>query len=305
MAWYEDRDGDFELVAKFVGQLWTARIDHSPLDVVAWHGNHAPYKYDLRRFNTIGSISYDHPDPSIFLVLQSLSDTPGVDTLDFVIFPPRWLVMQNTFRPPWFHRNVASEFMGLIAGVYDAKAQGFVPGGRVAAQLHERARSRRRHLEKAMRADTSQPLALADTMAFMFETRSVIRPTRFALGDAAAAARLWQVWPSCAALRPSGHRSGVDPARSARAHGADERAQRDARSGAAAAGSSSANVPGDGFPDPEPAVRASSGARGSSDSFRGGVAIGDQVLDLGALHRARRASRGSRRRRWPPARSRR
>ncbi len=116
VAWYEDRDGDFELVAKFGGQLWSARIDHSPLDVVAWHGNNAPYRYDLRRFNTIGSISYDHPDPSIFLVLQSISDTPGVDTIDFVIFPPRWLVMQDTFRPPWFHRNVASEFMGLIDG---------------------------------------------------------------------------------------------------------------------------------------------------------------------------------------------
>ena len=108
-------------------------IDHSPLDVVAWHGNYAPYKYDLRRFNAIGSISFDHPDPSIFLVLQSPSDTPGVDTIDFVIFPPRSLAMEHTFRPPWFHRNVASEFMGLIHGVYDAKAEGFVPGG---ASLH-------------------------------------------------------------------------------------------------------------------------------------------------------------------------
>ena len=106
---------------------------HSPLDVVAWHGNNVPYKYDLRRFNTMGSVSFDHPDPSIFLVLQSVSDTPGVDTLDFVIFPPRWLVMDDTFRPPWFHRNVASEFMGLIEGVYDAKAEGFGPGG---ASLH-------------------------------------------------------------------------------------------------------------------------------------------------------------------------
>ena len=116
-----------------MGNLWTAPIDHSPLDVVAWHGNYAPYKYDLRRFNAIGSISYDHPDPSIFLVLQSPSDTPGVDTIDFVIFPPRILAMEHTFRPPWFHRNVASEFMGLIHGVYDAKAEGFLPGG---ASLH-------------------------------------------------------------------------------------------------------------------------------------------------------------------------
>ena len=122
-AWYEDVEGDFELLAKFSGRLWSARIGHSPLDVVAWHGNYAPYKYDLRRFNAIGSISYDHPDPSIFLVLQSPSDTPGVDSIDFVIFPPRWLTAENTFRPPWFHRNVASEFMGLIHGAYDAKAE--------------------------------------------------------------------------------------------------------------------------------------------------------------------------------------
>lgn len=181
VAWYEDRVGDFELVAKFMGHCWSARIDHSPLDVVAWHGNNAPYRYDLRRFNTIGSISFDHPDPSIFLVLQSPSDTPGVDTIDFVIFPPRWLVAENTFRPPWFHRNVASEFMGLIAGVYDAKAQGFSPGG---ASLHNCMSGHgpdAATFEKASSSDTSQPQHITDTMAFMFETRTVIRPTRFAL----------------------------------------------------------------------------------------------------------------------------
>ena len=132
-AAYEDVEGEFKLVAKFCGNLWTAQIGHSPLDVVAWHGNYAPYKYDLRHFNAIGSISHDHPDPSIFLVLHSPSDTPGVDMLDFVIFPPRWLVAEDTFRPPWFHRNVASEFMGLIHGQYDAKSAGFRPGG---ASLH-------------------------------------------------------------------------------------------------------------------------------------------------------------------------
>jgi homogentisate 1,2-dioxygenase len=181
VAWYEDRDGEFELVAKFAGHLWSARLDHSPLDVVAWHGNHAPYKYDLRRFNAIGSISYDHPDPSIFLVLQSPSDTAGVDAVDFVIFPPRWLTMENTFRPPWFHRNIASEFMGLIAGVYDAKADGFEPGG---ASLHNCLSGHgpdAETFEKASRADTSRPAHITDTMAFMFETRSLIRPTRWAL----------------------------------------------------------------------------------------------------------------------------
>ena len=181
VAWYEDRDGPMELVAKFGGALWSAELDHSPLDVAAWHGNHAPYKYDLRRFNTIGSISYDHPDPSIFLVLQSLSDTPGVDAIDFVIFPPRWLVMQDTFRPPWFHRNIASEFMGLIHGVYDAKAHGFEPGG---ASLHNCMTGHgpdAQTFERASRADTQTPQRIGDTMAFMFETRTLIRPSPRAL----------------------------------------------------------------------------------------------------------------------------
>jgi homogentisate 1,2-dioxygenase len=181
VAWYEERSGELELVAKFGGRLWSARIDHSPLDVVAWHGNHAPFKYDLRLFNTIGSVSYDHPDPSIFLVLQSVSDTPGVDNLDFVIFPPRWLAMENTFRPPWFHRNVASEFMGLITGVYDAKAEGFAPGG---ASLHNCMTGHgpdATSFEQAVSADTSKPHQIRDTMAFMFETRTVICPTRFAM----------------------------------------------------------------------------------------------------------------------------
>ena len=129
VAWYEDREGEMEQVAKFGGNLWSCAIDHSPLDVVAWHGNYAPYRYDLRRFNTIGSISFDHPDPSIFTVLTSPSGEPGVANCDFVIFPDRWLVAEDTFRPPWYHRNVMSEYMGLIYGQYDAKEEGFVPGG--------------------------------------------------------------------------------------------------------------------------------------------------------------------------------
>ena len=181
VAAYEDIAGPHELVAKFMGNLWSAPMDHSPIDVVAWHGNYAPYKYDLRRFNAIGSISHDHPDPSIFLVLHSPSDTPGVSTIDFVIFPPRILAMQDTFRPPWFHRNIASEFMGLIHGTYDAKAEGFLPGG---ASLHN---SMSGHgpdaatFEKASHADLSKPDVIRDTMAFMFETRCVLRPTRHAL----------------------------------------------------------------------------------------------------------------------------
>src|SRR5579872_393555 len=194
VAWYEDREGDFELIEKLGGALWRAPIDHSPLDVVAWHGNHAPYKYDLRRFNTMGSVSYDHPDPSIFLVLQSQSDTPGVDSIDFVIFPPRWLAMQDTFRPPWFHRNVASEFMGLITGTYDAKAEGFTPGG---ASLHNCMSGHgpdAATYEKAVRADTSRPVHVAGTMAFMFETRTLIRPTRYALESKLLQGDYAEVW---------------------------------------------------------------------------------------------------------------
>ncbi|HEX3896603.1 MAG TPA: homogentisate 1,2-dioxygenase [Rudaea sp.] len=181
VASFEDAEGEFELVAKFQGKLWSARIDHSPLDVVAWHGNYAPYKYDLRLFNAIGSISYDHPDPSIFTVLTSPSDTPGVANMDFVIFPPRWLVAEHTFRPPWFHRNIASEFMGLVHGAYDAKAGGFVPGG---ASLHNCMSGHgpdAASFEKATHADTTKPDHVTDTMAFMFETRNVIRPTKQAL----------------------------------------------------------------------------------------------------------------------------
>ena len=181
IARYEDHDGPAQLVGKFLGRLWHAAMDHSPLDVVAWHGNYAPYKYDLRLFNAMGSISYDHPDPSIFTVLQSPSDTPGTSHIDFVVFPPRWLAMQDTFRPPWFHRNVANEYMGLIHGVYDAKSTGFVPGG---ASLHNCMSGHgpdAATFAKALAADTSQPVHIADTMAFMFESRMVIRPTRSAL----------------------------------------------------------------------------------------------------------------------------
>jgi homogentisate 1,2-dioxygenase len=193
-AWYEDREGPFQLVAKFMGNLWAAPIGHSPLDVVAWHGNYAPYKYDLRRFNAMGSISFDHPDPSIFLVLHAPTDTPGVDAIDFVVFPPRILAMEHTFRPPWFHRNVASEFMGLIHGVYDAKAEGFVPGG---ASLHNCMSGHGPDADtfaRASTADVSKPVRIADTMAFMFETRNVIRPTRFALESAQLQGEYFRCW---------------------------------------------------------------------------------------------------------------
>ena len=192
-AWFEDKDGEFALAAKFGGNLWSCQIDHSPLDVVGWHGNYAPYKYDLRRFNTIGSISFDHPDPSIFTVLTSPSSEHGTANCDFAIFPDRWLVAENTFRPPWFHRNIMSEFMGLCFGQYDAKEEGFVPGG---ASLHNQMSAHGPDLEafeKASNADL-KPVKLSGTMAFMFESRYVIRPTKFAMGTSELQHEYFEVW---------------------------------------------------------------------------------------------------------------
>ncbi len=180
VAAYEDIDEPTEVIQKFQGSLWRVLLDHSPLDVVAWHGNLAPCRYDLGRFNTINTVSFDHPDPSIFTVLTSPSDTPGTANIDFVIFPPRWMVAEGTFRPPWFHRNVMSEYMGLIEGAYDAKDGGFSPGG---ASLHNQMNGHgpdRASYDKAVSAALA-PHRIENTMAFMFETRHVIRPTRWAM----------------------------------------------------------------------------------------------------------------------------
>jgi len=193
VAWFEDREGKFEQVAKFAGNLWSTPMTHSPLDVVAWHGNYAPYRYDLRRFNTIGSISYDHPDPSIFTVLTSPSGEPGVANCDFAIFPERWLVAENTFRPPWYHRNYMSEYMGLVYGQYDAKEEGFLPGG---GSLHNQMSAHGPDLdafEKASNADLA-PQKLEGTMAFMFESRYIIRPTKFAMECAELQNDYFEVW---------------------------------------------------------------------------------------------------------------
>ncbi|MCG4454890.1 homogentisate 1,2-dioxygenase [Pseudomonas sp. MMS21-TM103] len=180
VAHYQDTDEPTELVQKFLGELWITQLEHSPFDVVAWHGNNVPYKYDLRRFNTIGTVSYDHPDPSIFTVLTSPGAVQGQANVDFVIFPPRWMVAENTFRPPWFHRNLMNEFMGLIEGCYDAKADGFSPGG---ASLHNCMSAHgpdNATTEKAIEVELA-PSKIEQTMAFMFETSTVLRPTRYAL----------------------------------------------------------------------------------------------------------------------------
>ena len=179
-AAFTDRGGPVQVVNKFGGNLWAADYDHSPLDVVAWHGNYVPYKYDTANFMVIGTISFDHPDPSIFTVLTSASDTPGLANADFVVFAPRWLVGEDTFRPPWFHRNVMSEYMGLVRGAYDAKASGFVPGG---ASLHNTFASHGPDAETYARASSAElvPQKLDDTLAFMFESRWMILPTRQAM----------------------------------------------------------------------------------------------------------------------------
>jgi homogentisate 1,2-dioxygenase len=193
VAWYEDKDGPHEIVAKFGGNLWACETDHSPLDVVAWHGNYAPYKYDLRRFNTIGSISFDHPDPSIFTVLTSPSDLHGTANCDFVIFPDRWLVAEDTFRPPWYHRNTMSEYMGLIYGQYDAKEEGFVPGG---GSLHNQMSAHGPDLDAFEKASNAElkPQKLEGTLAFMFESRYIIRPTKFAMETAQLQHEYSEVW---------------------------------------------------------------------------------------------------------------
>ena len=193
VAWFEDKDETVEIVAKFGGNLWSCEADHSPLDVVAWHGNYAPYKYDLRRFNTIGSISYDHPDPSIFTVMTSPSGEPGVANCDFVIFPDRWLVAEDTFRPPWYHRNVMSEYMGLIYGQYDAKEEGFVPGG---GSLHNQMSAHGPDLDAFEKASNAalQPQKLSGTLAFMFESRYIIRPTKYAMDCSELQHEYSEVW---------------------------------------------------------------------------------------------------------------
>jgi homogentisate 1,2-dioxygenase len=179
VAAFEDRDAPSQLFVKWGGTLWRAGIAHSPLDVVAWHGNYAPCKYDLARFAPLGPVSFDHADPSIFTVLTSPSDTPGTANVDFVIFPERWLVSEDTFRPPWYHVNIMSEFMGLVRGVYEAKPHGFVPGG---FSLHNSMLPHGPDAEAFAEASaaTLAPVRLTDTLGIMFECRYPQQVTGYA-----------------------------------------------------------------------------------------------------------------------------
>jgi homogentisate 1,2-dioxygenase len=182
------------LIFKYDGGIYASTLNHSPLNVVAWHGNYVPYKYDLRKFNTINTVSYDHPDPSIFTVLTSPTNLPGTANIDFVIFPPRWMVAEKTFRPPYFHRNVMSEYMGLIYGVYDAKPSGgFVPGG---CSLHNMMTSHGPETTafQAATVELLKPTYQENTMAFMFESSLLYRPTPFALNSPARQKNYQDCW---------------------------------------------------------------------------------------------------------------
>jgi homogentisate 1,2-dioxygenase len=197
VAWVEPESNQanarYQMILRSGGKLWSGAQASSPFNVAAWHGNLAPYKYDTAKFMVLGSISFDHPDPSIFTVLTSPSDTPGTANCDFVIFPPRWLVAERTFRPPWYHRNVMSEFMGLIQGQYDAKAEGFRPGG---ASLHNSMVPHGPDVDAFSKASATNlsPQKLDNTLAIMFESRYLMRPTDFAMTHAGREQDYWKCW---------------------------------------------------------------------------------------------------------------
>lgn len=194
VAAYEDEEGSFELLAKFAGKMWRTELGHSPLDIVAWHGNYAPYKYDLTRFNVINTVSFDHPDPSIFTVLTSPSSPEGTANVDFALFSPRWMVAKDTFRPPYFHRNLMSEFMGMISGVYDGKeGEGFSPGG---CSLHNCMSGHGPDATTYKRASTVklEPHYLDSGLAFMFESRYIMCPTKVAMDHKALQKNYNDVW---------------------------------------------------------------------------------------------------------------
>ncbi len=183
VAAYEDREVPSTVTVKWCGQFHRTNIEQSPLDVVAWHGNYAPYKYDLTTYCPVGAILFDHPDPSIFTLLTAPSGVPGTANIDFVLFRERWMVAENTFRPPWYHKNIMSELMGNIYGQYDAKPQGFVPGG---VSLHNMMLPHGPDRDAFEGASNSNlgPEKLDNTMSFMFETRFPQHLTRFAGNEA-------------------------------------------------------------------------------------------------------------------------
>lgn len=191
----QDPHPGYIIVQKFGGELFTAKQDFSPFNVVSWHGNYVPYKYDLSKFCPFNTVLVDHGDPSINTVLTAPTDKPGVALLDFVIFPPRWLVAENTFRPPYYHRNCMSEFMGLIRGAYEAKQGGFLPGG---ASLHScmtpHGPDTKSYEATIARGANAEPHRIRDTMAFMFESSLIPRVCPWALESPYRDPDYYQCW---------------------------------------------------------------------------------------------------------------
>ena len=195
VAAFEDREVESTVTMKWCGQFHKTKIDHSPLDIVAWHGNYAPYKYDLKSYCPVGAVLFDHPDPSIFTVLTAPSGHVGTANIDFVLFRERWMVAENTFRPPWYHKNVMSELMGNIYGEYDAKPTGFVPGGMSLHNMMLPHGPDKEAFEKASNANLG-PNKLNQTMAFMFETRFPQHLTNFAANQASLQEDYIDCWTS-------------------------------------------------------------------------------------------------------------
>lgn len=194
VAAYEDRQTDYKVVMKFAGELFEARMDHSPYNVVAYHGNYVPYKYDLNRFCPMNTVSFDHADPSIFTVLTCPTNTPGVAALDFVLFPPRWLVAEHTFRPPYYHRNCMSELMGLIKGGYEAKRDRFVPGS---ATLHSCMTPHgpdKKTFDYGTNEEQKPEWIAEGDLAFMFESTYILRPTNEAMNPELVDSDYPKVW---------------------------------------------------------------------------------------------------------------
>ena len=183
VADFSNEKGEYRIFAKFLGKFFVAESENSPLDIVAWRGNYYPFKYDFRNYNTMNSVSFDHPDPSIFTVLSAMSSTPGVAILDLVVFKQRFMVAENTFRPPYYHRNIMTEFMGNIYGEYDAKPSGgFEPG---CSSLHSPMTPHGPESSVFEKASTAElePVKYKDTMSFMFESCFVLRIANSAIGS--------------------------------------------------------------------------------------------------------------------------
>ncbi len=199
VAAFEDVEQNFTVVCKFINKMYFTEMDHSPFDVVAWHGNYAPFKYDLRKFNTMNSVTFDHPDPSIYTVLTCPSDETGTAVLDFVIFPPRWMVAERTFRPPWYHRNCMSEYMGMIYGKYDAKAaaegdkEGFVAGG---SSLHSCMTPHGPDATTFVNASSAAltPVYFGEGLAFMFESTYLFKVAPSALASDSLQSNYIKCW---------------------------------------------------------------------------------------------------------------